>query len=87
VPELIDLQPGRAIMVKNVSTYMEDVIMPDNWGDRKKLMVCGRCMFFVPKGKGPVVGRCRKHAPTCEGWPVMFRTDFCGDFKLDEEKV
>lgn len=35
-----------------------------------------------------IVGRCRRHAPVGnEGWPVVFETDWCGDFKLDENKV
>jgi len=33
------------------------------------------------------VGRCRRHAPTMSGWPVMFQTDWCGDHKLDENKA
>lgn len=34
----------------------------------------------------PVLGRCRKHAPTMGGFPVVFETDWCGDHRLDEEK-
>ena len=67
----------------------------DNWGQRSKGMVCSTCMFYVPKVRegsdDPViqlqVGRCRRHAPTLGGWPVMKPGDFCGDHKLDEEKV
>lgn len=33
------------------------------------------------------IGRCRRHAPTMAGFPVVFVTDWCGDHKLDEEKV
>ena len=33
------------------------------------------------------LGRCRRHAPTMSGWPVMFVNDWCGDHKLDEEKL
>ena len=33
------------------------------------------------------VGRCRRHAPTMNGYPVVFRNDWCGDHKLDETKV
>ena len=32
-----------------------------------------------------VIGRCRRHAPTMSGWPVMFPTDWCGDHKLSDE--
>jgi hypothetical protein len=54
-------------------------------------------MWFVPKvsdrkpgGVGeqqPTLGRCRRHAPTMSGYPVVFETDWCGDHKLDETKV
>ena len=54
-------------------------------------MKCQTCMWFVKKvNVAPHVthiGRCRKHAPTLGGYPVVFDTDWCGDHKLDEEKV
>lgn len=61
----------------------------DNWVHRAENMRCRTCMFFVEKGLGccPVVGRCRRRAPTMQGWPVMFADDWCGDHKLDENKV
>lgn len=27
-------------------------------------------------------GRCRRHAPTMGGFPVVYNSDFCGDHKL-----
>jgi hypothetical protein len=33
------------------------------------------------------VGRCRRRSPTMSGWPAMYTTDWCGDHKLDEEKL
>ena len=62
----------------------------DNWIHKSEGMLCKTCMYFVAKAKveeGPRVGRCRKHAPTLEGWPVMFVTDWCGDHKLDSDKL
>lgn len=68
---------------------------PDNWKHRAKGMICGPCRFFVEskadnpmRGEEgePLFGRCRRHAPTMSGWPVMFGTDWCGDHKLDENK-
>lgn len=63
----------------------------DNWKHRSEGMRCATCMFYVEKAKVIVgaqsVGRCRRHAPTMSGWPVMFPTDWCGDHKLDEEKL
>lgn len=33
------------------------------------------------------IGRCRRHAPTMNGYPVVFEIDWCGDHKLDESKT
>ena len=33
------------------------------------------------------LGRCRKHAPTMGGYPAVFARDWCGDHKLDENKL
>jgi len=30
------------------------------------------------------MGRCRRHAPTMSGFPVVFELDWCGDHKLSE---
>lgn len=55
----------------------------DNWANRVFGMVCGTCMFFVLKPNDEKdVGRCRRHAPTLGGWPVVFPSDWCGDHKL-----
>ena len=35
----------------------------------------------------PDIGRCRRHAPTMNGFPVVFGHDWCGDHKRDENKV
>ncbi len=55
----------------------------DNWADRKGRMICGLCMWWSPKGNG-AMGRCRRRAPTLNGYPVVFATDWCGDHKMDE---
>ena len=65
----------------------------DPWVHRSAGMRCRTCMFYVKKEttsspdpeKGPI-GRCRRHAPTMNGYPVVFVTDWCGDHKLDENK-
>ena len=59
----------------------------DNWKDRKTSMVCGICIFFVPKEPCKKFGRCRRHAPTMNGFPAMYDTDWCGDHKIDENKI
>ena len=71
----------------------------DNWKHGNERMRCITCMWFVEKEavkplcdeESPVaargaIGRCRKHAPTMTGFPVVFGSDWCGDHKLDEAK-
>ena len=33
------------------------------------------------------IGRCRRHAPTMNGYPVVFVNDWCGDHKLNENTI
>ena len=54
----------------------------DNWQHRTATMKCRTCMWYAPKLGH--IGRCRRHAPTMNGWPVMFESDWCGDHKLNE---
>ncbi len=57
----------------------------DNWKHRAENMRCQTCMWYIPKSEK--LGRCRFNAPTIKGWPVMFPGDWCGQHKLDENKV
>ena len=66
----------------------------DPWKHRSVGMRCATCMWFVPKvvgGDDPrpaqVLGRCRRRAPTHDGYPAVFDGDWCGDHKLDETKT
>ena len=73
----------------------------DPWENRSAGMQCSTCIWFVSKRKYPeqelkrdtaedgnrVVGRCRKHAPSMGGYPVVFSNDWCGDHRLDENKI
>lgn len=63
--------------------------MVDNWKHRAKGLRCATCMWFVGKVNKGVwsIGRCRRRAPTMNGYPVVYPTDWCGDHKLDETKV
>ena len=71
--------------------YMEK----DNWKHRDKNMRCRTCIYFVPKKRHrpltseieQAIGRCRRNAPTMNGWPVLFANDWCGAHKLDEEAL
>ncbi len=68
---------------------------PDNWQHRDPAMECATCMWFVEKKRttgsdgedDTLFGRCRKRAPTLNGYPAVFGTDFCGDHKLDENRI
>ena len=64
-------------------------IKEDPWKHRSSGMSCGTCMWFVLKegSKEPIIGRCRKNAPTNSGYPVVFINDWCGQHKLDETAV
>ena len=58
----------------------------DPWAHRSEGMRCKSCMWFAPKQAGQFIhlGRCRRHAPTMNGYPVVFVNDWCGDHKLNE---
>ena len=68
----------------------------DPWKHRSAGMRCRTCMWFVPKfpdgeeeqPPGPNrLGRCRRHAPTMNGFPAVYGCDWCGDHKVDENKA
>lgn len=63
----------------------------DPWVNRSAGMQCRTCGWFVIKkaiAQGDkILGRCRRHAPTLNGYPAVFENDWCGDHKLDENKI
>ncbi len=62
----------------------------DPWKHRAQGLRCDTCMWYVAKhapASAEEIGRCRRHAPTMNGYPVVFPVDWCGDHKLDEMKV
>lgn len=66
----------------------------DPWKHRSTGMACATCMWYVEKVVPPVtkvgyqrIGRCRRHAPSMNGYPVVYPADWCGDHKLDEMKL
>lgn len=73
----------------------------DNWKHRSDLMKCKTCMWFVPKVSGGInaekvgntevptykLGRCRRHCPAMGGFPIVFVADWCGDHRLDENRI
>ena len=67
---------------------------PDPWVHRSSGMRCRTCIWYVPKMRSENnipfegdVGRCRRHAPSIHGYPVVYMTDWCGDHRIDENKV
>jgi hypothetical protein len=72
----------------------------DPWIHRSDNMKCKTCMWFAPKvpRQHPLhdmkhnnsntydLGRCRRHAPSMGGYPVVMVNDWCGDHRLDENK-
>jgi hypothetical protein len=63
----------------------------DPWIHRASRMRCNTCMYYVIKQIestriGPEIGRCRRRAPTINGYPVVFPSDLCWDHKLEETK-
>ena len=62
----------------------------DPWKHRSAGMTCATCMWCVMKASTngyAKLGRCRRRAPTMSGYPAVFPTDWCGDHKLDENKL
>lgn len=56
----------------------------DPWQHRSQHMRCSTCMWFALKAG--TIGRCRRHAPSLHGFPVVKEADWCGDHRLDETK-
>ena len=75
------------------STFESAKTPRDPWANRSLTMRCRTCMWYVRKSVPLNVesiyplGRCRRHAPTMSGYPVVFETDWCGDHKIDETKT
>lgn len=61
---------------------IKEVEAADPWQHRGKNMRCSTCMWFAVKAGH--IGRCRRHAPTLNGYPVVYKSDWCGDHKLNE---
>jgi hypothetical protein len=69
----------------------------DPWAYRKQGMTCSTCIWYVEKQRigtansdvNPLktIGRCRRHAPTMNGFVPVYPVDWCGDHRIDENKV
>ncbi len=89
---------GRGMAVEINQTVEEWIMSQDPWKHRSSGMRCKTCMWFAIKvpyredepqpHANPTLGRCRRRAPTMDGYPVVFVSkDWCGDHKLDENKI
>jgi len=82
------------IYVKTVyGNFKEEAMSKDPWMHRSSLMCCFSCMWYLEKQKDETlkskatVGRCRRRAPTVNGYPVVFGSDWCGDHRLNENAI
>lgn len=73
-------QPEKNRIDKENPPKQGSVFGNDPWKHRSKGMVCETCMWHVNF-------RCRKHAPTLNGYPAVFLNDWCGDHKIDKIKM
>jgi len=86
---------GATLAGANIGIDVQHGVRPvDSWKHRSAGVRCSTCMWYVRKdqrekaiGTAFEVGRCRRHAPTLGGYPVVKRDDWCGDHKLDENKA
>jgi len=78
-----------------IDNEFKNQIKDDPWIHRSEGMRCKTCIWYVPKiPTNPTkpqdyrgLGRCRRHAPTMNGYPVVWCDDWCGDHRIDENKV
>lgn len=86
-------QKRKGLPIVNVSNVqMPSVKQPagskDKW-DRITGFCCATCMYCSPKPTTlkqfleKDTGRCRRHAPSMQGYPVVYlKDDWCGDHKV-----
>jgi hypothetical protein len=93
-----DVPQGGIVTIKGPSSQDNlagvRLVPDDPWKHRSEVMQCRSCMYYVDKPRAcpqkidvPYLGRCRRHAPTMKGYPAVFENDWCGDHKLDENKI
>ena len=81
----------------NLGKGYQMVANEDPLKHRSENMRCETCVWFAAKaskqhplqnapaiGKPVIKGRCRRHAPTINGYPVVFVNDWCDNHKLSE---
>ena len=55
---------------------------------------CKTCKFYEEKVPAKqdrnytMIGRCKRNAPQAgEGFPMVYPTDWCGQYRIDENKI
>lgn len=64
----------------------------DPWKHCSEEILCATCIWYIRKEKKEMdgkstVGRCRRHSPGINGYPVVFETDWCGDHRLSKNVI
>lgn len=88
-------QAKNAGAIQGAGQMNEAKRLADPWVHRSDGMRCRSCIWYVPKVPTAKlipqdyrgIGRCRRHAPTMNGYPVVWCDDWCGDHRLDENKL
>lgn len=91
--KIAELEQQRPSLFAGQANEAEDP--EDPWKHRSSGMTCATCMWCVEKKAHredktePVfkLARCRRRCPTMNGYPAVFMDDWCGDHKLDENKL
>jgi len=72
---------------KPVAKKKQPVTMTDPWQHRSIGMLCPTCMYGVFASVSAAVGRCRRRSPTMQGYPAIYRQDWCGEHKIEKTEA
>jgi hypothetical protein len=70
--------------LKTLLQSLPDIILPENFD---VLDFVGLKRLYSLVSTDIIVGSCRRHAPTIGGYPAVFPDDWCGDHRVDEDKI
>lgn len=63
------------------------VYVPKTVAEQHQDDLRGARLGLVHKPTLHEIGRCRNHSPTMNGYPAVYPDDWCGDHKVDENKI
>ena len=78
------LKPGKSLDYQPTRVTTQDVLQQYG-GDINKVPEKEIKTMHMPVER--VLGRCRRKAPSLDGWPAVFEDDWCGEHKIDENKI